>query len=64
MKKLFAFVAVLGMLFLGASLNAAAQDEAVLDAVSKAHNEGFIEPILVGDENKIKQISNEQKIKS
>ncbi|SHJ76081.1 phosphate butyryltransferase [Clostridium cavendishii DSM 21758] len=36
---------------------AVAQDEPVLEAVKLAHEKGFVEAILVGDENQIKEIA-------
>ncbi len=41
---------------------AVAQDDNVLEAVSKAHRENVVDPILVGDESKIKKIADDNKI--
>ena len=41
---------------------AVAQDDNVLEAVSKAHKENVVDPILVGDESKIKKIADDNKI--
>ncbi|HYF83515.1 MAG TPA: bifunctional enoyl-CoA hydratase/phosphate acetyltransferase [Clostridia bacterium] len=43
---------------------AAAQDEDVILAVSQAKDMGLVEPLLVGDEGKIKEIMNKLKIQS
>ena len=43
---------------------AAAQDEDVILAVSQAKEMGLVEPVLVGDENKIKEIMDKLKIQS
>lgn len=40
---------------------AVAQDDNVLEAVSKANKENVVDPILVGDESKIKKIADEVK---
>ena len=40
---------------------ACAQDGAVLNAISEAHAEGFIEGTLVGDAEKIKQLAEVEK---
>lgn len=41
---------------------AAAQDVDVIDAVSQANADGFIDGVLVGDQSKIKQLANENNI--
>jgi phosphate butyryltransferase len=41
---------------------AAAQDSYALEAVGKAAGSGFIEPVLVGDEGKIRRIASENNI--
>ena len=41
---------------------AAAQDIDVIDAVSQANADGYIDATLVGDENKIRQIADENSI--
>lgn len=43
---------------------AAAEDEAVLTAVKYACDLGFVDPILVGDEEKIKKIASKIKLKN
>ena len=41
---------------------AAAQDVDVIDAVSQAQQDGYVDVILVGDKNKINSLANENKI--
>jgi len=43
---------------------AAAQDADVIGAVSQAHAEGFLEGILIGDENRIRALAEENSLKT